>query len=142
MAKHTGHSRGSKLSTLKESVAEKDWGKLHQDEHLKRGIAEEDWKALGYQWRKLRPAAEKALPALGFLLQKELAPEKPAKGMWEQVLCERAIRDWTPPGQRFWASLSSSVHPHSWQCFLFMNKLFLFLKVCQWSGSLPWDTRP
>lgn len=54
--------RGSKLTTLKESVAEKDWGKLHQDEHLKRGIAEEDWKALGYQWRKLRPAACPGVP--------------------------------------------------------------------------------
>lgn len=60
LAKHTGHSRGSKLPTLKESVAEKEWGKFHQDEHPKRGIAEEDWRALGNQWRKPRPACRES----------------------------------------------------------------------------------
>lgn len=63
-----------------ESVAEKEWGKLHQDEHLKRGIAEEDWKALGNQWRKPWPACRESSSRSGLPDTLEACAGKAGKG--------------------------------------------------------------
>lgn len=116
----------------------RECGRKRLDEHLKREAQQrKTGKLWGTNGASPGQPAEKALPALGFLIQKELAPEKPAKGMWEQVLCECATQDWTPPDQRFWGSLISVfgvLSAHQSIPILFMNQL--------WSGSLPRDRRP